>query len=143
MTTEIPGTIRVSRTVAFGDCDPAGIAYTRRLFDYCLEAIDEAWKYVLDGKGWYELSTDHDRGTPFVNITMDFTGPVTPRDTLDLIVRLSRVGQSSITFEVSARQAGRDCFKGIFTSVVVERQIMTKVRSDDWTLHQLKAWAKV
>jgi 4-hydroxybenzoyl-CoA thioesterase len=105
------GPIVARRTIAFGDCDPAGIAYTPRLVAICLEAIDEAWKVILDGEGWFELTADHGRGSPFVSIAMEFTAPVTPRTPLDLEVRLSRVGQTSLTFEVAAIQDGGECYK--------------------------------
>ena len=138
---EMSKTILTRRTVAFGDCDPAGIVYTPRLVAICLEAIDEAWKAILDGDGWFELTADHGRGSPFVSIAMEFMAPVTPRTALDLVVRLSKVGQTSLTFEVVASQYGNQCCKGTFTSVVVDLKEMRKVRPDDWVVQKMRAWA--
>lgn len=126
--------LTVQRTVAFGDCDPAGIVYTPRVLDYCLEAIDELWRTMLDGRGWYELNLDHNRGTPFVNVKMNFTGPMTPREILEITVRPAKVGRTSITFEVVATQSERECFSGTLTSVIVEKGTMTKVDENDWTI---------
>lgn len=133
------GILRLRRSVAFGDCDPAGIVYTPRVLGFCLEAIDDFWKVVLGGTGWYELATDHDRGTPFVNVNIDFKSPITPRDPLDLSVGLVRVGASSVTFTVLGQQSGRDCFRGDLTSVVVETRRLAKVKSDDWVIAAARA----
>lgn len=132
--------LTVQRTVAFGDCDPAGIVYTPRVLDYCLEAIDELWRTMLDGRGWYELNVDHNRGTPFVNVNMNFTGPMTPREILEITVELAKVGRTSITFEVAASQSGRACFNGSLTSVIVEKGTMTKVGENDWTIASVRAF---
>lgn len=128
----------VQRTVAFGDCDPAGIVYTPRVLDYCLEAIDQLWRTILDGRGWYELTMDNNRGTPFVNVNMNFTGTMTPREILEITVRLAKVGRTSITFEVTASQSGRACFNGSLTSVIVEKGTMTKVDENDWTIASVR-----
>lgn len=98
------------RTVPFGHCDPAGILYVPRALDYCLEALDSYWKALLARRGWYEMNVDLDRGTPFVNVGLDFQSPITPRAELELHVRITRVGTTSVTFAVEAHQEGRACF---------------------------------
>ena len=120
------------RTVAFGDCDPAGILYTPRALDYCLEAIDEFWKSILEGRGWYEMNVDLDRGTPFVNVNINFRSPITARFPLQVSTELTKVGSSSVTFEVATFQEGRLCFQASLTSVLVVKSQMKKVESDDW-----------
>lgn len=133
-------TFTMQKTVAFGDCDPGGIVHTPRVFDYCMDAIDQFWKTLLDGKGFYELVVDHDRRTPFVNVNMNFISPITPREVLEITVSLAKVGRTSVTFEVAAAQSGRACFKGTLSSVLVERETMTKVAEDDWTIASVRAF---
>lgn len=135
------GVFRLERTVAFGDCDPAGIVYTARFLDHCLGAIEAFWKSILDGRSWYEMNVDLDRGTPFVNVSLDFASPVTPRQALDLAVRVERVGATSVTFAVSGRQGAKECFRGKLTCVVVQKRPMRKVASDDWILERVRAFA--
>jgi 4-hydroxybenzoyl-CoA thioesterase len=139
MTPDTKLALTVERTVAFGDCDPAGIVYTPRVLDYCLEAIDDWWRKVLDGRGWYELTADHNRGTPFVNVNINFLSPITPRDVLVVTVGLARLGRSSITFDVAGMQAGRVCFQGSTTSVIVDKDAMAKVDADDWVIEAVRA----
>lgn len=124
--------IELQRPVPFGHCDPAGILYTPRALDYCLEGIDEFWKSILSGRGWYEMNVDLDRGTPFVNVNIDFISPITARTHLDLKVGLTKVGTTSATFSVAAFQEERPCFEATLTSVLVVKSTMTKVEPSDW-----------
>lgn len=103
--------------VSWGDCDPARIAYTGRLPVFALEAINAWWEAHLDGDGWFQLELDRNIGTPFVNLSMDFRSPVTPRHRLMCAVWPQRLGAKSITFRVDAHQNGVLCFEGSFTCV--------------------------
>ncbi|MBY5934594.1 acyl-CoA thioesterase [Tateyamaria omphalii] len=105
--------------VTWGDCDPAKIAYTARLPWFALDAINAWWEAHLGGDGWYQLELDHNIGTPFVHMSMDFRAPVTPRHRLICEVWPSRLGEKSVTFRVDGRQDGTLCFEGTFTCVFV------------------------
>ncbi|MBL4907447.1 MAG: acyl-CoA thioesterase [Sneathiella sp.] len=104
--------------VGWADCDPASIAYTGRIPAFALEAIDTWWEEHL-GIDWYRMNVDRNVGTPFVHLDLDFTSPITPRHPLECEVRLRKLGQTSITFQVIGRQDGTDCFSGNFVSVIV------------------------
>jgi acyl-CoA thioesterase FadM len=105
--------------VTWGDCDPARIAYTARLPWFALDAIDAWWEHHLGGDGWYQLEIDRNMGTPFVHMSMDFRAPVTPRHRLRCQVDLLRLGETSIEFRVTGRQAEATCFDGRFVCVFV------------------------
>lgn len=104
--------------VTWADCDVAQIAYTGRLPNFALEAIDAFWDAAL-GVDWYRMNLDYGVGTPFVRLEMDFHSPVTPRWPLDCQVAVTRLGRSSIGFRVTGRQEERDCFTGNFVCVFV------------------------
>lgn len=131
-TSDAPTSLQIERSVPFGHCDPAGILYTPRALDFCLEAIDDFWKTALSGPGWYEMNVDLDRGTPFVNVNIDFKSPITARSPLLLTVTLAKTGTSSVTFNVLAAQADQTCFTATLTSVIVIKSTMTKVDGSDW-----------
>lgn len=103
--------------VTWGDCDPAKIAYTARLPDFALQAINAWWEAHFDGDGWYQMELDHNVGTPFVKMEMTFANPVTPRHMLMCETYPTRLGTKSISFTVRGRQDGVLCFKGSFTCV--------------------------
>ena len=41
----------VTRTVKWGDCDPAGIIYTPRVLDYAMEIVEAWYREVLGVPG--------------------------------------------------------------------------------------------
>ncbi|MEO0329853.1 MAG: acyl-CoA thioesterase [Pseudomonadota bacterium] len=104
--------------VRWADCDPARIAYTGRLPNFALEAIDAWWEAHV-GEDWYRMNVDGNIGTPFVHLSMDFRKPVTPRYPLVCEVRLLKLGNSSIRFSVRGLQDEALCFEGEFVEVFV------------------------
>lgn len=82
--------------VAWGDCDPAGILYTPRVFDYCNETLEEWFRDVL-GVPWMEI-IKAGVGSPMVHVECDFLRPMAPDVELAVSIRIERLGTSSITF---------------------------------------------
>jgi len=107
------------RRVSFGDCDPARIAYTGRIPEFALEAIDAFWEDLLDGVNWFRMYTDQELAIPFVRMEMTFKKPVTPRAPLFCRVEPVALGNSSMTFEVTGSQDDIACFVAQFVCVFV------------------------
>jgi 4-hydroxybenzoyl-CoA thioesterase len=82
--------------VAWGDCDPAGILYTPRVFDYCNETL-EGWYRDILGSAWMQMIASG-TGSPMVHVECDFIRPMAPDLELTVAVRIERLGASSITF---------------------------------------------
>lgn len=104
--------------VTWGDCDPARIAYTARIPWFALDAINAWWEHHT-GDGWFQMEMDHNIGTPFVSMKIDFRAPVTPRHRLICRVWPNRLGETSVGFHVEGRQDGRICFEGDFVCVFI------------------------
>lgn len=117
-------------TVRWADCDPARIAYTGRIPNFALEAIDEWWA-VHTGADWFRGNIDQNLGTPFVHMSLDFRHPVTPRHPLICEVRLLRLGESSIRFSVKGFQNDILCFEGEFVEVFVEADAHRKIAAPE------------
>jgi acyl-CoA thioesterase FadM len=116
--------------VRWGDCDPAAIAYTPNIPAWALEAIESWWSHHTD-HDWYRFNIDRRLGTPFVHMRLDFRAPITPRHVLDCEVRMTRLGRTSVTHEVSGYQGGVLCFVGEFVAVFVEADAMTPIAPPD------------
>lgn len=116
------------RAVSWGDSDPAGIVFTGRFPVFVLEAIEifARERLAID---WYGLTVDERIGTPFVNFTIDFHHPVTPRDSIDIEVTVARVGTTSLTFAARGRHTTRGtlCFEAAATCVFVDATTMSKI----------------
>jgi acyl-CoA thioesterase FadM len=70
-----------------------------------MEAV-EAWFRDRLGTDWFALNLDRGIGTPFVHASLDFRSPLTPRDTLETTVLLTRLGGSSLRFALAGRAEG-------------------------------------
>lgn len=96
--------------MGFGDCDPAGIAYTGALVNAALRAIDRFLSDVTKGRGWYAMSVQMGVGMPFVHLDVDFASPVHGNADLDFTVEVSRLSKTSIAFRTIGWQGGQRCF---------------------------------
>lgn len=119
------------RIVHWGDTDPARIVFTARFLQYALDAIEVWYKETL-GYNWYELNLDRGIGSPFRFTNLDFVSPLTPRHTLEIEVRVSHVGTTSMRFDlrgygVSERDGRKLCFTGDIMKVTVDAQTLQKM----------------
>ncbi len=117
--------------VTWGDCDPAKIAYTARLPWFALDAINAWWEEHFVGEGWFQMEIDRNMGTPFVNLSMDFRSPVTPRHRLMCETYPTRLGEKSITFGMKAYQNNVLCFTGSFTCVFTQADVFKSMPAPD------------
>lgn len=111
--------------IAWGDCDPANIVYTARIPWFALDAINGWWEHHT-GDGWFQMELDHNVGTPFVSMRLDFRAPITPRHKLICRVWPNRLGETSVGFHVEGRQDGVLCFEGDFVSVFTQADAFQK-----------------
>ncbi len=117
-------------TVGWGDCDPAQIAYTARIPQWSLSAVEDWYRYCL-GLDWYDLTLQKGLGAPFVSLNCDFHSPVTPRYTLQMRIYVVRMGYSSLTHQIEAFQDGVACFTTRSTEAFVDASKMKPVAIPD------------
>jgi len=89
--------------VRFGDADPAGLVYFVNLFHYYHVAMEEFFA-ARCGISYQELMVDERLGFPTVNVQAEFFTPLVYGDEAEVEVYVSRVGESSATFEYSLRR---------------------------------------
>lgn len=107
------------RTVRFGHGDPAGVVYTPRYADFCLEAI-ETWLNDYIGLNWADIVADEGMMTPFVHMEFDFLASVRPNDELGIVVHIENIGRSSLALMLEGVRSARDGTKEqAFTSKFV------------------------
>lgn len=98
-------TFEVSRTLGFGHCDPAGIAYFPSYFDIMVEVMEEIFAAL--GSPWPTMMGDRRIGVPTVKLDVDFTAPSRHGDRLDFAVRVARLGRSSLELHYRVTTRGR------------------------------------
>ena len=83
--------------VRFGDCDPAGIVYFPRFFDFFHQAM-ETWFPAELGFGYDEFVRDRKLGFPAVHSEADFKRPCRFGERIEIHQRVTRLGRTSIHF---------------------------------------------
>jgi len=111
----------VTRTVKWGDCDPAGIIYTPRVLDYAMEIL-EAWYREVVGVSWLKLNREMSMGVPTVRAELDFLAAPQPDQDMVLDLLVEDLGRSSITLLVTGRdRAGTAYFRAKLVSCFISR----------------------
>lgn len=108
-----------TRTVLFGDCDPAGIVYTPRIGYFVIEAIHEFLSHRLGGEGLRKLFA---MGIlpPARALSVEFLSPMTWDEVISIEVRSEAPGATSFSFAVEGRQAsGQVTFRAAMTQVCI------------------------
>lgn len=101
--------------IRFGDIDRAGIVYYPRFMHYFHVAMEEFFAAEL-GVEYPTVIDTHRIGLPTVHLESDFSRPFSYGDTLEVEVRIIKLGRTSVTFgyrvfkegEVDPRIIGRN-----------------------------------
>ena len=106
--------------VRFGDCDPAGLVYYPVLFHYCHAAMEEFFA-ARCGTSYARLMAERRLGFPTVNVRAEFFAPFVYGDEASVEVWVSRVGNSSATFEYRLRRGagGETCASATLVQVAM------------------------
>ena len=83
--------------VRFGDCDPAGIVYFPRFFDFFHQAM-ETWFPTHLGCGYDEFVRVRKLGFPAVHSEADFERPCRFGERVRVRMRVTKLGRTSIGF---------------------------------------------
>lgn len=110
--------------IMFHDVDFAGTAYYPRLVDFCHcafeaffnERIGPAYPKVIGGGV----------GFPTVHFEADFISPIRHGDTIEISVRVTDVGRTSVGLAYEARRGRTLLFRAKNVVVVVDLKTMTK-----------------
>ena len=108
-----------TRTILFGDCDPAGIVYTPRIAYFVIEAIH---KFLSDRLGGEGLRKVFAMGIlpPARALSIEFLSPMTWDEVISIEVRSEAPGTTSFGFAVEGRQAsGEVTFRASMTQVCI------------------------
>lgn len=92
-----PGVHTLALDVRFGDCDPAGIVYFPRFFDFFHQTM-ETWFPAHLGFGYDEFVRERKLGFPAVHSEADFERPSRFGERIEIRQRVTKLGRSSIEF---------------------------------------------
>ncbi|MCH2094876.1 MAG: acyl-CoA thioesterase [Rhodobacteraceae bacterium] len=93
--------------ILFKHCDPAGIVFYPRYF----EIINDAVETLFDQVFHWPFEKLHQQGSvPTVSFNITFIAPSRHGDTLELAIRILRVGGASMTLDITARAGSETRF---------------------------------
>lgn len=84
----------ISRTLAFGDCDPSGIAYFPTYLDYLVKVLEAFFADL--GHPWPQMVAEQKIGTPTVTLNLTFERPGFHGDDMTFHLEVVKVGRTSM-----------------------------------------------
>ena len=120
--TPAPFVYRVA--IMFHDVDAAGTAYYPRLVDFCHCAF-EAFFNARMGHSYARMIAGG-FGFPTVRFEVDFISPIRHGDVIEIGVRVTKVGRTSVTLAYEARRGKVVLYRASNVVVAVDLKTMTK-----------------
>jgi acyl-CoA thioester hydrolase len=114
----MPSSFSILRRIQFAETDMAGIAHFSNFFRM-MEEVEHAFFRSVG----LSVSMQHDGmhvGWPRVSTSCEFFGPVRFEDELELRLRVAKLGDKSLSYEVDFNLGGRRMALGKTTSVCCE-----------------------
>ncbi|MGB3406294.1 MAG: thioesterase family protein [Jannaschia sp.] len=106
----------MTQKVLFKHCDPAGIVFFPRYFEMINDCVET---FFDQGLGWPFETLLIDAGVPTVSIATDFVAPSRHGDILTLSLAVTRLGQTSLTYDMTATCRAETRFRATATIVHV------------------------
>ncbi len=125
------GTSVISRTVLFGECDPAGIVYTPRFTDFALEATHQALSERL-GQPCIRALKAAGIVTPVRHSEIEYLQPLHYDQLLEQEVAIHHIGQHSYSFIVSGRVEEQPVYQASISYVTLCQQRLQKTPVPTW-----------
>ena len=108
-----------SRTILFGDCDPAGIVYTPRITYFIIEAVHDFLTHILGAPAIREIFA---MGIlpPARALSIEYLAPMSWDETINIAVSSKELTTTSFTFLVVARNRSNEVtFRSTLTQVSI------------------------
>ncbi|HEX9377937.1 MAG TPA: thioesterase family protein [Actinomycetota bacterium] len=109
-----PASIVIQRRVEWSDTDASGAYHNSAAFNF-MESAEVA---LVDRLG---IREDVYGRHPRVRIEADFLAPLWFRDLVDVEIRVSNVGRTSVTYEAEIRRGSEVCVRGRMVAVLLDR----------------------
>ncbi len=115
----LPLTIR--RRVKWGECDPAGVAYTVVFSEYVISAAELFYEALYDTPP-QQAKQERGFGTPSRALAFDFQRSLRPDDVFDMTVTVTAVHERTYVLDITARTTeGEVVFIATLTPVCIAR----------------------
>jgi len=114
MATGDPASIRIQRRIDWSDTDASGAYHNTAAF----RLMEAAETSLVDRLGFLE---DVYGRHPRVRLEADFLRPLFFRDLVDVTLRVTDVGRTSVTYDIEIARGGVTCVQGKLVAVFLDR----------------------
>lgn len=120
------GAFTVRRNIRFADSDPAGIVFYAEFFRMFNDLFED-WLIERLGIDFARQFQEEQRMFPLVHVEVDFKEARRMGQTMDLSLILTRLGRSSISYDVVGHDGDLEILRGSFVTVVASKQTMSTI----------------
>lgn len=119
---------KTRRTVEFQHCDPAGIVFYPRYFEWTNSVVEEWFEAGLEAP-FAELVVERRKGVPTARLDAEFGAPSRLGERLEFTLGVRRIGRSSLDLAISAAHEGEARLRFASTLVFIDTE---SGRSEPW-----------
>ncbi len=120
------GAFTVRRDIRFAESDPAGIVFYAEFFRMFNDLFED-WLIKRLGVDFARQFQDEQRMFPLVHVEVDFKEARRMGQTMDLSLILTRLGRSSISYDVVGHDGDLEILRGSFVTVVASKKTMSTI----------------
>ena len=134
----MPASHSIKRAITFAETDLAGVVHFSNYFRM-MEEVEHAFFRSL-GLSVVMVNEAIEIGWPRVSASCEYFGPLRFEDVVELVMRVTKVGEKSFNYEVEFLWEGRRVALGKMTSVCCEMldQGMRSIRIPDGVRRKLE-----
>lgn len=116
----------ISRDIRFSDSDPAGIVFYAEFFRMFNDLFED-WLVKRLGIDFAHQFQNEQRMFPLVHVEVDFKESRRMGQTLDLSLVLTKLGRSSICYDIVGHDGDLEILRGSFVTCVASKESMSTI----------------
>jgi 4-hydroxybenzoyl-CoA thioesterase len=116
----------ISRVIRFSDSDPAGIVFYAEFFRMFNDLFEDWLVKRLDIDFAHQFQNEQ-RMFPLVHVEVDFKESRRMGQTLDLSLVLTKLGRSSICYDIVGHDGDLEILRGSFVTCVASKKSMSTI----------------
>lgn len=120
------GVFTIRRVIRFSDCDPAGIVFYAAFFRMFNDVFED-WMVRGLGVNFADQFLEKQRMFPLMRVEADFRAARRMGQSIDLSLILTKLGRSSIHYDIVGRDDGLDILRGAFVNCVASKKTMASI----------------
>jgi acyl-CoA thioester hydrolase len=102
--------------VRYNECDPQGVVFNANYLTYFDITMSELWREL----GGYQAMVDAGVDMVVAEATIRYLAPLRFDDEIEMVARITRLGETSMTTELVIEDGGEPAAEGVLRHVFIE-----------------------